>query len=107
MRPGRFDRQIYVNLPDVKGREEILKVHAKNKSLADDVNLATIAKITAGFSGADLANLLNEAAILVGRDNRHSITMIDITESIDKVVMGPQKRSHVYTERDKKLTAYH
>ena len=107
LRPGRFDRQITVNLPDVKGREEILQVHAKNKKFANDVSLKIIAQITTGFSGADLANLLNEAALLVGRDGRNSITMIDINEAIDKVVMGPQKRSHVYTERDKKLTAYH
>ena len=107
LRPGRFDRQIYVNLPDVKGREEILKVHSKNKKLADDVDLKVVAQITTGFSGADLANLLNEAAILTGRDDRHSITMIDINEALDKVVMGPQKRSHVYSERDKKITAYH
>ncbi|MBQ7308447.1 MAG: hypothetical protein IJW82_07990, partial [Clostridia bacterium] len=107
LRPGRFDRQIYVNLTDVKGREEILKVHSRNKKLASDVDLSVVSKITTGFSGADLANLLNEAAILTGRDNRLSITMIDINEALDKVIMGPQKRSHVYTERDKKLTAFH
>ncbi|MBQ7308385.1 MAG: ATP-dependent zinc metalloprotease FtsH, partial [Clostridia bacterium] len=107
LRPGRFDRQVYVNLPDIKGREEILKVHARNKKFASDVDLSVVAKITTGFSGADLANLLNEAAILTGRDNRLSITMIDINEALDKVIMGPQKRSHVYTEKDKKLTAYH
>ncbi len=107
LRPGRFDRQVYVHLPDIKGREAILKVHAKNKTFCDDVKLENIARITAGFSGADLENLLNEAAILAGRDNRPRITMTDINEAANKVMMGPQKKSRVITERDRKITAYH
>ena len=107
LRPGRFDRQIYVNMPDVGEREEILKVHAKNKKFTDDVNFKNIARITSGFSGADLANLLNEAAILAVRDGRPRITMKDMSEAATKVMMGPQKRSKVMTERDRKITAYH
>lgn len=107
LRPGRFDRQIYVNMPDVGEREEILKVHAKNKKFTDDVNFKNIARITSGFSGADLANLLNEAAILAVRDDRPRITMKDMSEAATKVMMGPQKRSKVMTERDRKITAYH
>ncbi len=107
MRPGRFDRQIYVNLPDVKGREQILKVHARNKPLATDVNFKTIARMTAGFSGADLANVLNEAAILAARANKKFITNEELYEAINKVEMGPQKKSHVVTESDKRITAYH
>ncbi|MDD4413638.1 MAG: ATP-dependent zinc metalloprotease FtsH [Oscillospiraceae bacterium] len=107
MRPGRFDRQIVVNYPDVKGREEILKVHARGKPLAPDVDLSVIAKTTAGFTGADLENLLNEAALLAARKGLHSITMPEIEESAIKVVMGTEKRSHVITDREKKLTAYH
>lgn len=107
MRPGRFDRQIYVNLPDVKGREQILKVHARNKPLATDVNFKTIARITAGFSGADLANLLNEAAILAARANKKFIGNIELYEGVNKVLMGPQKKSRVVTESDKRITAYH
>ena len=107
MRPGRFDRQIYVHLPDVKGREQILKVHARNKPLAPDVNLKTIARITAGFSGADLANLLNEAAILAARANKKFIGNAELFEGVDKVVMGPAKKSRVVTESDKRLTAFH
>lgn len=107
MRPGRFDRQIYVNLPDVKGREQILKVHARNKPLSPDVNFKTIARMTAGFSGADLANVLNEAAILAARDNKKFITNAELYEAINKVEMGPQKKSHVVTESDKRITAYH
>ena len=107
LRPGRFDRQVYVHLPDIKGREAILKVHSKNKTFCDDVKLENIARITAGFSGADLENLLNEAAILAGRDNRPRITMTDINEAANKVMMGPQKKSRVVTERDRKITAYH
>lgn len=106
-RPGRFDRQIYVNLPDVKGREQILKVHARNKPMAPDVNFKTVARLTAGFSGADLANLLNEAAILAARANKPFITNAELFESIDKVTMGPAKKSKVVTESDKRLTAYH
>lgn len=107
LRPGRFDRQIFVNMPDVREREEILKVHAKNKVFSSDINFTNIARITTGFSGADLENLLNEAAILAGRDNRPRITMADLNEASTKVMMGPQKRSRVVTERDRKITAYH
>ena len=107
LRPGRFDRQIYIHMPDVKGREEILKVHSKNKPFDEDVNFTTLARLTSGFSGADLQNLLNEAAILTARDNRKLIRMVDIQESISKVIMGPQKKSRVVTERDNKITAYH
>ncbi len=107
MRPGRFDRQIYVNLPDVRGREAILKVHARNKPLASDVDFQAIARITSGFSGADIENLLNEAAILAARDNRTRITMEDMFEGIDKVVMGPQKKSRLVTPVDQRITAYH
>ena len=107
MRPGRFDRQIVVNTPDLKGREEILQVHAKGKPLAPDVDLSVIAKSTAGFTGADLENLLNEAALLAARRNLHAITMAEIEEATVKVVVGTEKRSHVMTEQEKKLTAYH
>ena len=107
LRPGRFDRQIVVNMPDIKEREAILKVHAKNKKFAENVSFENIARITSGFAGADLENLLNEAAILAGRNNRPRITMVDINEAANKVMMGPQKKSHLVTERDKKITAYH
>lgn len=107
LRPGRFDRQIYVNLPDVKGREAILKVHARNKPLAPDVNFKVIARMTSGFSGADLANLLNEAAILAARAGKTMIGNLELYEGINKVIMGPQKKSRVVTEADKKCTAYH
>ena len=107
MRPGRFDRQIYVNLPDVKGREQILKVHARNKPMAPDVNFKTVARITAGFSGADLENLLNEAAILAARANKQFIGNSELYEGVNKVLMGPQKKSRVVTESDKRITAYH
>ncbi|MGN0818907.1 MAG: ATP-dependent zinc metalloprotease FtsH [Christensenellaceae bacterium] len=107
LRPGRFDRQIYVNMPDVRGREAILKVHARNKPLTSDVSFKILARMTAGFSGADLANLLNEAAILAARDNRSLINNKDLYEGINKVVMGPQKKSRVITETDKRITAYH
>ena len=107
LRPGRFDRQIYVNLPDVKGREAILKVHARNKPLAPDVNFKVIARMTSGFSGADIANLLNEAAILAARANKTMIGNMELYEGINKVIMGPQKKSRVVTEADKKCTAYH
>lgn len=107
LRPGRFDRQIYVNIPDVRGREAIFKVHSRNKPMAADVDFQTLARITSGFSGADIANLLNEAAILCARDNRHKITMEDLYEGINKVVMGPQKKSRLVTEVDKRITAYH
>ena len=107
LRPGRFDRQVYVNTPDVRGREGILKIHAKNKPLSPEIDLKVIARLTSGFTGADLENLLNEAAILAARGNRPEINMEDITEGINKVLMGPQKKSRLITENDKKLTAYH
>ncbi|MCL2052932.1 MAG: ATP-dependent zinc metalloprotease FtsH [Oscillospiraceae bacterium] len=107
LRPGRFDRHVVVNYPDIKGREEILKVHTKKKSLGPDVNLATIAKTTAGFTGADLENLVNEAAILAARANKKAITEADIEEASIKVVAGPEKKSKVVTEKDKRMTAYH
>ena len=107
LRPGRFDRTIYVNMPDVKGREAILKVHARNKPLAPDVNFKVLARMTGGFSGADLANLLNEAAILAARQNRKFLTNQDLYEGINKVLLGPQKRSRIVTETDKRQTAYH
>ena len=107
LRPGRFDRQIQVNRPDVKGREEILKVHAKNKRMDESVNLHTIARSTAGFTGADLSNLLNEAAILAARNNRPAFTMEDVDESMMKILAGPAKKSHVASRRDLKTTAIH
>ena len=107
LRPGRFDRQVYVGLPDVKGREEILKVHTKNKPLAPDVSLRVIAQRTAGFAGADLENLVNEAALLAARRSRKAITMEDIEEASMKVMAGPEKKSRVVTPEEKKLTAYH
>ena len=107
LRPGRFDRQIQVNRPDVKGREEILQVHARNKKMDDTVNLRTVARATSGFTGADLSNLLNEAAIMAARDNRPVITMEDINESLMKIVAGPAKHSHVQSRRDLKTTAIH
>lgn len=106
-RPGRFDRQVYVDKPDLKGRVEILKVHAKNKKISADVNLEIIGKKTAGLVGADLANILNEAAIIAARANRDEINMMDLEEASEKVEMGPEKKSKVVSERDKKLTAYH
>ena len=107
LRPGRFDRQIVVNYPDIKGREEILKVHTRNKKLASDVNLSTIAKTTAGFTGADLENLVNEAALLAARANRRAIIEADIEEATIKVVAGPEKKSKVVSEKERRLTAYH
>lgn len=107
LRPGRFDRTIYVNMPDVKGREAILKVHARNKPLAPDVNFKVLSRMTGGFSGADLANLLNEAAILAARESRKYITNQDLYEGINKVLLGPQKKSRIVTETDKRMTAYH
>lgn len=107
LRPGRFDRQIVVGYPDVKGREEILKVHSKNKPIGPDVDLGIIAKTTQGFTGADLENLLNEAALLAARANRKAITESDIEEATMKVIAGPEKKSRIVTERDKKITAYH
>ena len=107
MRPGRFDRQIVVNYPDVKGREEILKVHSKGKPLGDDVNLKVLAKRTPGFIGADLENVLNEAAILTARAHKHLIGMVEVEEAITRVIAGPAKKSRVFTEKDKRCTAYH
>ena len=107
LRPGRFDRQIVVNYPDIKGREEILRVHTRNKKLGPDVNLATIAKTTAGFTGADLENLVNEAALLAARADRRAIIEEDIEEATIKVVAGPEKKSKVVTEKERRLTAYH
>ena len=107
LRPGRFDRQVIVNYPDVKGREEILKVHARNKPLGFDVDLSVVAKSTAGFTGADLENLMNEAALLAARKGRKAITETDIEEATIKVVAGPEKKSKVVTEKEKRLTAYH
>ena len=107
LRPGRFDRQVTVNLPDVKGREEILKVHARNKVLADGVNIEALAKRTPGYSGADLENLLNEAALLAVRRNKEAITMSEIDEASDRVLMGPAKSSKTRSENDRKLVAYH
>ena len=107
LRPGRFDRQIYVHLPDVKGREEIIKVHAKNKPMSEDVDFTRIARLTSGLAGADIENLLNEAALLAARDGRYKITMVDITEGLNKVLMGPKKVSRVITENDKIITAIH
>ena len=107
LRPGRFDRQIYINAPDVKGREEILKVHAKNKQLEDDVDLKVLAKRTPGFTGADLQNLLNESALLAARNNKDKISMNDIDNSIDRVIAGVEKKSKVLTDEDKELTSYH
>jgi cell division protease FtsH len=107
LRPGRFDRHIVVGRPDVKGREEILKVHTRKKPLAPDVDLKVIAKTTVGFTGADLENLVNEASLLAARNNRKAITEADIEEASLKVVMGPEKKSRIVTEKEKKLTAYH
>jgi len=107
LRPGRFDRQIYVGLPDIKGREEILKVHARGKAIGDDVDFKSIARGTAGFTGADLENLLNEAALLAARANKRFITMEEIEKATLKVLAGPEKKSRVVTEKDRRLTAYH
>ena len=107
LRPGRFDRQIYVGLPDIKGREEILKVHSRKKPLAEDVSLSDVAKATAGFTGADLENLLNEAALLAARADRPFLTKADVEEAMMKVIAGPEKKSRVVTPQAKKLTAYH
>ena len=107
LRPGRFDRRVIVMRPDIKGREAILKVHAKNKPLAADVDLHEIAKITPGFTGADLANLLNEAALLAARHNKKEIVYHDISESVFKVMLGPEKKSRIISDKEKKLTAYH
>ena len=107
LRPGRFDRQVYVGLPDIKGREDILKIHARGKPLAEDVDLGRVARSTAGFTGADLENLLNEAALLAGRRDQKFITEDVIHEAVIKVIAGPEKRSRVIPEMERKLTAYH
>lgn len=107
LRPGRFDRQVYVNSPDVRGREAIFKVHARNKPISPDVDFKNLARLTAGFSGADISNILNEAAILAARNNRNIILMVDVLEGINKVIAGPQKKSRLITESDKRITAYH
>ena len=107
LRPGRFDRQILVSYPDVKGREEILKVHVRNKPMGPDVELKTVAKATVGFTGADLENVVNEAALLAARANKHAITMKEIEDATIKVIAGPEKRSKVVNDKEKRLTAYH
>jgi cell division protease FtsH len=107
LRPGRFDRRVYVGLPDIRGREDILKVHSKGKPLSDTVKLDELAKSTSGFTGADLENLLNEAALLAARRNKNRIDMDEIKEAIFKVIMGPEKKSRLMNEKEKKLTAYH
>ena len=107
LRPGRFDRQVYVGLPDIKGREEILKIHARNKPLAEDVDLGQVAKGTPGFTGADLENLLNEAALLTGRQDKVAIDKACIDEAVIKVIAGPEKHSRVIPPQERKLTAYH
>ncbi len=107
LRPGRFDRQVVLDLPDIKDREEILKVHSANKPLAKDVNLRTIAERTPGFSGADLANLINEAAIMTARLNKKEIGNEELRESIEKVMLGPQRKSHILSPHEKEITAYH
>ena len=107
LRPGRFDRQITIALPDLKGREEILKIHAKEKKFANDVNLESIAEDTAGFTGAELANILNEAAIIATINKHEEIENSDIEEAVKKVTVGLEKKTRVYSEKDKKLTAYH
>lgn len=107
LRPGRFDRQVTVDKPDLRGREAILKVHARNKPLADDVDLKIIAKKTPGFTGADLSNLLNEAALLAARQNKKTVTMDDLEEASEKVSYGPERRSHIVSEKERRLTAYH
>ena len=107
LRPGRFDRQVVVSYPDIKGREEILKVHTRNKNIGPDVDLKTIAATTAGFTGADLENLVNEAALLAARQNKKAVTKSDIEEATIKVVAGPEKKSHIVSPEEKKLTAYH
>jgi len=107
LRPGRFDRRVVLDAPDLKSREEILKVHSQGKPLADDVNLAEIAKHTPGFCGADLANLINEAAILAGRSNKKIIHQAEMTEAVEKVLLGPERKSHILSEKEKEITAYH
>ena len=107
LRPGRFDRQIVVDKPDVRGREAILKVHTKGKPIADDANLDVLARRTPGFTGADLSNLVNEAALLAARRNKKQIFMAELEEAIERVLAGPERKSHVMTDEEKRLTAYH
>src|SRR5699024_9429802 len=107
LRPGRFDRQITVDRPDVRGREAVLKVHARNKPLDNTVDLRIIAMRTPGFSGADLENLLNEAALVAARRNKTSIDMLDVDEAIDRVIAGPAKKSRVISEKERNIVAYH
>ena len=107
LRPGRFDRRIVLDLPDLKDREKILEIHARNKPLEDKVNLREIAERTPGFSGADLENLLNEAAILAARRNKKQVDQSELTESIEKVLLGPERKSHILSPREKKISAYH
>jgi cell division protease FtsH len=107
LRPGRFDRQVTVGAPDVKGREGVLKVHTSTVPLTDEVDLKVIARGTPGFTGADLANLVNEAALLAARDDKKAVTMLDFEEAKDKVLMGVERRSMVISEKEKKNTAYH
>ena len=107
LRPGRFDRRVFINIPDVKGREEIMKVHSRNKPLAKDVNLKHIARVTVGFTGADISNMLNEAALIAAKAKKDAIDMEDINNAIAKVTMGPQKRSHILSDNDKHITAVH
>jgi cell division protease FtsH len=107
LRPGRFDRRVILDMPDINAREAILKVHTKNKPIANNVSLRDVAERTPGFSGADLANLLNEAAILAARRNKKQIEMTEILESVDKVLLGPERKSHILSEKERKITAYH
>jgi cell division protease FtsH len=107
LRPGRFDRNIIVNLPDIKGREEILKVHTRKIKLAESVDLRSVASQTPGFSGADLANLCNEAALLAARNNKESVEEIDFDKSVERVLMGPEKKSHIMSKKEKEITALH
>ena len=107
MRPGRFDRQVYVSLPDIRGREQILKVHARKVPLEDGVDLSILARGTPGFSGADLANLINEAALFSARGNRRVVTMEEFEKARDKIMMGAERRSMVMSEKEKTNTAYH
>src|SRR5699024_7018054 len=107
LRPGRFDRQVYVGYPDIKGREEILDIYVRNKPLAEDVDLGKVARVTHGFTGADLENLVNEAALNAAREDRKFITEQDLESSVIKVIAGPEKRSRVVPEKERQLTAYH
>ena len=107
MRPGRFDRRVVIELPDRGDRLDILKIHARKKPFAEDVNLNVIAERTPGFSGADLANLMNEGAILAARENRKTVSQYDLIRSIEKVMFGPERRSHILNKKEKEITAYH